>query len=220
MNLLKAKGIHCRRGFSLIELIVVMSIMAGVLSLAVPFTSNFLRSNQMNSATGKVGGLIEEARNQALARQSYMWLALKTDLVRKGTWVALFDSGKTASSDSSEMRLVTKPVFLQGITLKQVNELSSVNLPSTDESSTDDLVALEENTASGSFSPIETKIGALGTFSFDRLVLFSPRGEALARKDTVSRWIVIGLAPNSSEGTNAAVFQISGLTAQCITHRP
>lgn len=207
--------------FSLLELLVVMAIMAAVGAASIPFSVGFIRSMKLSSAAGELAGLIEEARSRALAGQSYIWLGLSQDSVRNGVWVVLFDSGKAPSSLASDLRPVSKPVLLEGVALKEAAGLPGVQgLPAVSDSSIDDLATVPSGTGPDAFVPIENTMGLGGASSFDRLVLFSPRGEAMARKNNYARWIMIGIAQQNGSMDNAAVFQISGLTAQCITHRP
>ncbi|MEI6562313.1 MAG: Verru_Chthon cassette protein D [Verrucomicrobiota bacterium] len=54
-------------GFSLLELLVVISIMAVLFGLVVPSVSNLLRSNETTNAADKVLAVLSNARHEAIA---------------------------------------------------------------------------------------------------------------------------------------------------------
>ena len=57
-----------RRGFSLVELLVVLAVAAVLLAVAGPDLRNLVRAQQLKAATGDLFGAIQLVRTQALVR--------------------------------------------------------------------------------------------------------------------------------------------------------
>lgn len=61
----KTKG-RLQRGFTLLELVVVMAIMVVVSAMAMPMARNTIRSYRLNAAASAVSGVIQSTRYQAI----------------------------------------------------------------------------------------------------------------------------------------------------------
>ena len=57
---------HSQRGFTLLELLVVVSIILIVTLMALPSARNAIRSYRLNAATSAVSGVIQSTRYQAI----------------------------------------------------------------------------------------------------------------------------------------------------------
>lgn len=71
------------RGFSLIELLVVLSILAVVLALAVPAMSDYLDRRKIISAAEAIYGELQYARAEAIARSATVYTRFSVDA---GIW--------------------------------------------------------------------------------------------------------------------------------------
>jgi prepilin-type N-terminal cleavage/methylation domain-containing protein len=58
------------RGFTLVELLVVIGIIAVMAAISLPNISGFIRSNRVRSAQDQVAGAIQKARSRAIALNS------------------------------------------------------------------------------------------------------------------------------------------------------
>ena len=55
------------RGFTLVELIMVMVVLAGVMAIAAPSLNKFFRNSALNDEARRIVGLIEMARHEAIS---------------------------------------------------------------------------------------------------------------------------------------------------------
>lgn len=62
------KPAHGGRGFTLIELILVMALLAVIISLAAPQLSHFFHGRTLENEAGRVLALIRYAQNEAVSR--------------------------------------------------------------------------------------------------------------------------------------------------------
>jgi prepilin-type N-terminal cleavage/methylation domain-containing protein len=83
------------KGFTLVELLVVLGVMAIILAIVSPLVPSLLRANQFDSNVNTLSGVLEEAREAATAGNTYIWVAF-TDPVAaapgNGIWVATIQS--------------------------------------------------------------------------------------------------------------------------------
>ncbi len=61
-------------GFSLVELLGVIAVIGVLMLLAVPAITSLNRAGQMGNAVDEVASLIELARTEAMARNTYVWV--------------------------------------------------------------------------------------------------------------------------------------------------
>ncbi len=75
------KKASCQQGFTLIEMMIVVAIMAIILSLAVPSFNDFFAKNRLKRAAEAVYGLIASAKAESTIRDTDMQLTINA-----GTW--------------------------------------------------------------------------------------------------------------------------------------
>lgn len=81
-------------GFSLIELIVTIALVAVLMSLALPAMQTTTRKNQVNTEVNRLIGELLYARNQAVTRSRVVTLCRSTDAVGCGGGASgRYDSG-------------------------------------------------------------------------------------------------------------------------------
>jgi len=81
------KSIFCdKRGYTLIELIVVVLLIGLVLTLAAPRLRNVLLTDDLKGAARKMIGIINSLRNEAIREQRDYFLHLDLDANR--FWVS------------------------------------------------------------------------------------------------------------------------------------
>ncbi len=213
-----------QKAFTLLELLVVIAIIA----LMATGTSYVFQGQgqSVNRAASQLSDMVNNARIYAIANQSYVWLALYQDNASGGVWMVLATTGKTQAVGTEGIKLIRKGVFLQGITLKNRNDLADVAFsgspaPTTPGETPD---AIATSGGPGAFNALQMTIGGK-SIAFDRLVVFTPRGEAITQQDSsqnpvYSRWIEVGLANQHGSTKNSALLQFGGISSQCTTYRP
>jgi prepilin-type N-terminal cleavage/methylation domain-containing protein len=115
-------------GFSLIELPTVLAIIAIVASVAVPLVPSLLRGNQFDSNVNTLAGIVEQSREAATARNTYVWVAFTdppSSSPASGIWVASIKSqdGTEASSGS-----ITSPCCGKAITAGTASHIAQKGL--------------------------------------------------------------------------------------------
>ncbi len=69
---------HTRRGFTLIEMLVTLSVLAILLALAMPSLSAWFARARLAGATESLTDTLRFARKQAITRQQPIWLQTRT----------------------------------------------------------------------------------------------------------------------------------------------
>jgi prepilin-type N-terminal cleavage/methylation domain-containing protein len=233
------KAVGRRSGFSLIELLVVLGIIAILAAVASPLVPSLLRGNQMDANVNALAGILDEAREAATSSNTYIWVAFTKAPTSSpvGIWVATIqslDGTETTVNTgtpmaptwatgliipSSSLLLHGKLQNLQGVALVQLSQLPSV-LTSTSNASIPaaayDLVASQGALAWKTSTLANTSLGSSGTFSY--AIEFTPDGEA--HVPTWNANIQFGMAPTiGNTTTNDVLFNISRLTGKATVFR-
>ena len=187
------KSARSRRppAFTLIELLAVIAIMIVIGSLIAPAVTAILRGGMMTRATNDFTGILESARTEAMAKNTYVWLGFQNALV----------------TDSSTKK---NPLYWQlrvGVVRSKDGSasLSSSNYTSSGNVFRYDNVAIVDTSGTLAMSPTSPALSkmkaAMGTLNlpgvsgtacastttftnsgttFGHMVVFTPQGEAIA----------------------------------------
>jgi len=75
-NFLQEKAMNrFERGFSLLELLVVMTIMAILTAVMLPSIEGLNSSAKFNQSISEITGILEQARSYAVGQNTYVWVA-------------------------------------------------------------------------------------------------------------------------------------------------
>lgn len=110
------------RGFTLLEVLVVLALLGVLLALAAPGLSNVRQKHQMQSQAEQLQAALMLSRSEALSRQQRVTLCVREagqDCASEGTWaqgwVVFVDDNDNAIRDKGEKVLLVQaalPAFL------------------------------------------------------------------------------------------------------------
>jgi prepilin-type N-terminal cleavage/methylation domain-containing protein len=205
---------HPKRGFTLIELLVVIAIIAIIAGLSVPIISSLSKSGQVDQTLTALSGTLEQARQYAVAQNTYVWVAF---LAPDPAIATQMDVAVLASADGTES-------YTGG--LLQVAKVST--FPFT--------YLGPQGSVTGTSAPTTGTISALGPVAFSvtipgrptpaiftQAVEFTSSGEARVTTGTPVSLIEFDIQSDKGSGVkdtrNGAVFQINGLTGGVVVYR-
>lgn len=220
-----------RPGFSLIELLVVIAILGVLVAVAVPSLSSLGSGGRMNQALIEMSGLLSQARQYAIAQNTYVWVAFREQNDEQGDpEVVMVILASTSGEDKvawgnagivpgNDIEMLTRLNRFSKFKLEEAGTFTRANIPDLpDPSSADTANGLADNTAK-----FDVKLpGIAAPQRFDRVVQFLPNGQARVSKAPID-FVEIGVRPvhgTVPEENNVAVVRINGLTGQPFVYRP
>ncbi|XHR29805.1 MAG: Tfp pilus assembly protein FimT/FimU [Chthoniobacteraceae bacterium] len=220
-------SIFNRRGFSLVELLMILAIIVVILSIGVPHIIGILQGTAMTRNINELADCLRHARTAAISGNTYVWvgiLPVSANAVDNPSGNAKIvvaavagKNGQTSDITSGCLTPIRKSRVLENVTL---NQFDTSILQSAGRETT----GVNDISASSLDAQFSLPIGGVSINGqppvFTELIQFSPQGDAKITS-TASRWIEIGLqAPHDKNGTNIAILQINGLTGQLRIFRP
>jgi prepilin-type N-terminal cleavage/methylation domain-containing protein len=222
--------------FTLVEILVVLSIMTIMALIAVPAMLGPTSSGRMNQNLLELSGLLEQGRQYALAQDTYVWVAFAsgTDTTGVKTLTVAILASKTGidpagsqmwnsysygTAPSDQIELVNKIVTLRQIALSKAGTLDVSSLPATPTISGTSNSPAEND---GGFFNI-TPPGTPSAQTLVEAVQFTPAGEARNGSTPID---VVDLDLQLQRGNNAvldthntAVIRLSGLSGEPLIYR-
>lgn len=241
-SLSSLRPLHARRpcsgvAFTLVELLVVMGIIGILAAIVVPLIPSIMRSNTMNQNVSTLSGVLEQAREAAVAQNTYVWVTFTTPvsgLPANGIWVATFQSqdgtetgintsttttpswANTVSIPSTNLALQSKMRNLPGIQLEAVSSSMgnfTTNLPTV-------LPTSLQTNLQWSVAPNAVTPGYTPADVFSQAIEFTPDGEAHIGSSNSYNYIQFGIVPTVGSTTNCAAFSVSKITGHATVYRP
>lgn len=210
--------------FSIVELLTVMGMIALLLSMAVPAVSSILKGSQMTQALTEVSGLLEQARQYAIAQNTYVWVAFNdaptaTDAQlrvvvlasKSGTEIPTWGMDD-ATAVTSLTRLLNRVKTFKQVKWNQANTFGTAQIASLPP-------AIADNPGAANFTIMVPGDGAK---IFDKAIEFTPSGEARTSM-SMAGIVEFGLQPTrglAPDPANVAVVRVNGLTGQSAIFRP
>ncbi len=191
----------------MVELLVVIAVLALALALAAPAMFNIAQGQGMKRAIGEVSGLAENARAEAMASSTWIWMGLKEENSGgQKQLLAILVASKdgTTNMATSNLRIIQNPIRIENVRVLSDLTTWGDEVPGT--------VPLDDS----KFKFTQTVRGTATTFS-DTVLGFSPRGEATTGNGAVPPWIEIGLCEMRGEvemPNKKASIRISGFSGQ------
>jgi prepilin-type N-terminal cleavage/methylation domain-containing protein len=233
-----------QRGFSLLELLAVITIMAILASLAVLSFRGINSSGNFNKAVDEISGILEQGRSYATAQNTYVWIVFYENAPAsspKSVFVTGFASGDgtdpfgwpaTTASVSVPPGTVNTTTLSQIIRVHRYKGLhiqtdtmpSAPNSPGTAATNpaTAPVAPVFQLTTQSDSGPVQLANAGSGTISTYWLIQFTPTGAARNSANPIdSVWF--GLQPSLPGGAvdahNIASIKISGLTGAVAIYR-
>jgi len=231
-------------GFTLVELLVVLAIMAILTSLLVLSLSGTKSSRDLANAAYSIQGVLEQARTFAMAGNTYTWVgffeenAASPGTAGIGQVVILI----VASANGANLDTVGSPIAqLSSTGLIQVAKLlkipnvhlavipsASVTRPAITVTSPTDLYQVgspDFPNTTNFYYPLTSASSSTAQYTFTQIIQFNPQGDATRIADYPTQFIEVGLQPTHGNtigvtGTNFAVIQIAGIGGHVTTYRP
>ncbi len=167
-----------QKAFSLVEILVVMAIIGIIVSFGLPALSSIGASKGVTQAAYDVSALLEFARAEAVARQTYVWVGIQpeqrgpTTVLRMG---AVYSKDGTPSVAANYQPL-TRPLLVQGVTITDFSALK----PSTQAALSP--TGTTVSTEAVGHTDAAFKIGSVDFGSSQgTTITFTPRGEAMLK---------------------------------------
>lgn len=214
-----------RRAFSLIELMVVVAIITIVATFAVPAVSNLGGSGKFNQSIATVSGLLDQARQYAIAQNTYVWVGFANEAGgAEGDRVWL---GVLASKDG------TRTMTADNVPLiSRLQVLQNTQLPAASPALPGGAGPAQTGADLGGGGLVTVSKPGGGTLTFERFLRFSPSGEAQVPSGGSAdpadsfppvNFAEFGLLPvkgSTPLQANAAIIQVNGLTGNARVYRP
>lgn len=211
-------------GFTLIELLAVIAVVSVMAVLSVPAISSISSSGRTNQSVVEIAGLLENARQYAVSKNTYVWVAFAkeaNDQEGDSLMVAVVASKDgmqheaSGSVPGSEFHLINRVRVLPQLAWADAGEYTGLEGMSASQQTgaNNDLAA----------SAFKVKVpGRTGTTTFTQAVEFHPTGEARNSGGPIDvlEFAVLPKRPKvNADSGGVAVFRVNGLTGQTRIHR-
>ena len=96
-------------GFTLIELMIVITILAIVIAIGVPSFTQMIRKNRLAAATNDLAGALQYARAEAVRRGRSVQVEAKSGDLANGLRIWFDDNGNGSYDDGETLRELAAP---------------------------------------------------------------------------------------------------------------
>jgi prepilin-type N-terminal cleavage/methylation domain-containing protein len=212
-----------RGGFTLLELLIVIGIIAVLLVLLAPAFTTIKGGGDVTSAAYTIKGVLDTARTYAKANNTYTWAGFAGSIGSSvtGNVAVSIVASKDGSDLGTSANIVGPRVDItSGVTsVGKVIRLDNAHIGDTG-TPTNDGTDFESRANVN----INYRLGAAGSTynsdyyfieqgtQFDRWIRFSPRGESVVKGGTtqISQYAEVGLLPTHGTSLAAAINPASG----------
>lgn len=221
-----------RRGFSLIELLTVVALIAILAVAVLPALSSMSGSGRTRQNLIQISGALEKAREYAVSRNTYTWVAWRMNNVSTdrpvlqmafasadGSTADVPSSGTYSGPYGGTNRVVPidRPQKLEGCRLKAGSALPS---DSPIRTRVENFAGGAALTGPGFSSYTSTQTG---TVDFDASIMFTPAGEArvsAALPENIQFALIPLKGADTEDTAGASLVRVSGLTGRVKVYQP
>jgi len=225
-----------KQAFTLVEMLVVIAIVVILTAVTAPSIVSLNNSGQMNQVTLELRGMLEQARQYAVAQNTYVWVAFNAQTSNNidtisvamvasmdGSDPGTMSSASLLSVPSADLTLISKVRSFQQFQLQVPGGYSfalPVSVPTTPAIASANAPA---SASSGGTATFNIQIpGNTTTTPFAQFIQFTPSGEARNSSNPIDI-IEFALEPAQNHTVpnpnNVAVVQINGLTGEALVYR-
>jgi prepilin-type N-terminal cleavage/methylation domain-containing protein len=219
-------------GFSLIELLMVLAIIAIVTSLSLPMIAGMKKSGDFNSATESIATLLGQARAYAMANNTYAMVGFEeTNFSTPRTQVQTVGTGRVAmqlfASIDSTLNLTQSNL----LALSPVRVFDNLHLPASISLTSGTLSNRQPATyivGSSTFLPsAPSSTITSGNYVFTKIMAFGPQGEIHLPTTPPTanlKYLEVDVEPSNgasvpTASTNQSAIQIDGLMGTVTIYR-
>ncbi|SEA47921.1 GspH/FimT family pseudopilin [Microbulbifer marinus] len=116
------------RGFTLIELMMVLTILSIVMAIGVPSFNTMIQNNRLAASSNDVAGALHYARAEAVRRGRAVQVEALDNNVNNGLRIWFDEDGDGAFDDGEELRVVRLPVSAGVAIAAKVNDTAKTDL--------------------------------------------------------------------------------------------
>lgn len=221
-----------RTGFSLIELLVVVGLLAILASATIPAFNAIRGGSSLTSQTALIGDLLANARSYAMSKNTYVYFAMGEASAGSdkphmfAVTIASLTGSRVNPSEASSYTVLRKNTRLfDNLQLDSVSD-SNGNLARPEGPRVLD-TAQEQSSVSFAFAnpARETGIQVSGVLTADRVIEFDPRGVARYSKVSASQpqlfnYYEIPIKQIVGNENNLCVIQLDGVAGMVTAYRP
>jgi prepilin-type N-terminal cleavage/methylation domain-containing protein len=118
-----------QRAFTLIEMLAVLAIISIIGVLLVPAFGSLSNARAVNQGVDEVSSILQMARSEAVARQSYVWVGFSQGTTSEGapqlTMMAASSLDGSTNYAPANLTVVTRPVRVTGVVMTTWDKLKS-----------------------------------------------------------------------------------------------
>jgi len=220
------RGPESVRGFTLLELLIVVGIIGLLLVLIAPAFTTIKGGSDVTSAAYTIKGVLDTARTYAKANNTYAWIGFSGSIgsTVTGSVALCVVASKDGTDLGTSVNQVGNRVDITTVVtpIGKVMRLENAHIGDTGTPQSSPSPAPEFETRAS--VNVNYRIGASGSqydsdyyfleqgTQFDRWIRFSPRGEAIVKGGStqITQYAEVGLLPTHGTALAVAITPASG----------
>ncbi len=241
-------GANGCNGFTLIEILFVVAVIVGIMSMIAPAIDAMTQHRGVESAAYGIAGALETARTYAIANNTYTWVGffeedasahsttpakpgignLVVSIVASKNGTLPYDPNDLSAMNSESLIQLGKLLKIGGVHLATFdnNAEESSNFANRPPASNDAARIGNTTAPASSQTPFHYPLSdGPVRYTFTKAVQFSPRGEARVNNSSIKPVAEFGLASArgnalSESASNKAAVQLTGIAGNVTIYRP